>query len=107
MKSTDLARKERDLKKAAKKVDILRKKGTKGSGSVGDYINDLHDLFFFDATKIYNIDSSEEIFELLEEIKLTFPEKQWANIVSKAVKKTKIAEKESAISALISLGDLE
>lgn len=107
MKSTDLARKERDLKKSAKKEDVLRRKGEKSIGTVGDYINEMHDLFFYDANKIYNIDTCEELLEMLEEIKGNFPQKQWTNIVSKAVRKTKVKEKDEAISAINALGDME
>ncbi len=106
MKSTDLARRDRDLKKARKKEDVQSRKSAKNTGTVGEFINDLHDLFFFDAQKIYNIDTSEEILELLEDMKEAHPEKQWENIIRKAVKKTKTADKEGAIKDLMILADL-
>ncbi len=102
MKRTDMLRKERELKKAQKKMDkIVREPGKEMS--VGDYINDLSLLFFYDQTKIYNIDSDEKILELLEEMKMDMDEKNWDNIIRKAVKKTGITEKEIAVEQLKSL----
>lgn len=106
MKSTDIARKDRDLRKARKKEEVLARKGMKGSRSVGDYINELADLFFHDGTKIYNISSSEEILLLLEEMKEEIPEKQWNNALRKAVKKTKVTEKDAALEELRSMGEI-
>lgn len=106
MKSTDLARNDRELRRSAKKQEVLERKQTRASMSVGDYINKFHELFFYDAQKIYNIDQSEDILELLEEMKMEIPEKQWENVVRKAVKKTQVVDKDSAIDALKDLGDI-
>ncbi len=107
MKSTDLARNDRDLRKSRKKEEVLARKMEKGSKTVGDYINDLNDLFFHDGTKIYNIEMSEEILELLEEMKVEIEEKNWINVVKKAVKKSGVKEKETAIQQLKEMGELE
>ena len=102
MKRTDMLRKERELKKSQKKQDkIIRESGAELS--VGDFINELSSLFFYDENKIYNIDSEEKILELLEEMKDTMDEKNWDNIIRKAVKKTKINDKETAVDQLKSL----
>jgi len=106
MKSTDLARKDRDLKKARKKQENLERRGSREERSVGDYINDLSDLFFYDQQKIYNISSSEEIMLLLEELKEEHPEKQWNIVLKKAIKKTKVAEKDAALLELQQMGDI-
>ncbi len=106
MKSTDLARKDRDLKKARKKQEVLERKMDKEGRSVGDFINELADLFFHDAEKIYNISSSEDIMMLLEELKEEQPEKQWNNILRKAIKKTKIKQKDAALTELREMGDI-
>lgn len=106
MKSTDLARKDRDLKKARKKQEGIQKKLESRERSVGEFINDLAELFFHDAEKIYNIDSSEEILMILEEIKEEHPEKQWNNILRKAIKKTKVKQKDDALLQLQELGDI-
>ena len=100
MKSTDIARRDRELKRLQKKQDQLNKKvNDRDNLSVGTFIKRLNSLFFFDETKIYNIDSSE-VMDLLEEIKLNMPEKEWENIFRKAVRKTKVEQKEEAISKL-------
>ncbi|MBN2616672.1 MAG: hypothetical protein JXR64_00020 [Spirochaetales bacterium] len=107
MKSTDLARKDRDLKKARKKEEVLARQTSKTSKTVGDYINELNGLFFHDGTKIYNIDKSEEIMELLEEMKMELEEKNWINVIKKAVKKSGITEKDAAIENLKIVGEIE
>jgi len=106
MKSTDLARKDRDLKKARKKQELLERRGSKKDRTVGDFINDLADLFFYDQQKIYNINSSEDIMMLLEDMKEDQPEKQWNIILKKAIKKTKVAEKDKALQELQEMGDI-
>ena len=78
----------------------------KENRTVGDFINELSDLFFFDAEKIYNISSSEDILMLLEELKEEQPEKQWNNILRKAVKKTKVKQKDAALTELQELGEI-
>ncbi|MDC7224314.1 MAG: hypothetical protein PQJ60_11275, partial [Spirochaetales bacterium] len=64
-------------------------------------------LFFFDAQKIYNIESSDEIETLLMEMVDELPEKQWDNVIRKAVKQTKVAEKDEAVEALRLLAEIE
>ena len=100
MKRTDLARKEREIKKAMKKEDRLER-GDKSERSVGDYINDLSSYFFHDENKIYNIAVDERIPDLLEEMMKDMDEKQWENIIRKAVRKTGIKEKEAAVKELL------
>ena len=107
MKSTDMARKDRDLRKSRKKEEVLARKMEKGAKSVGDYINELNDLFFHDGTKIYNINVSEEILDLLEEMKEELEEKNWINVIKKAVKKSGVKEKASAIAELQEIGEIE
>ena len=100
MKHTDLMRKERDLKKARKKEERLEKTGS-ADRSVGDFINELHDAFFFNELKIYNFQDNEEIMELFMDMKEELPEKQWDNVIRKAVRKTKVQEKDEAIDYLL------
>ncbi len=85
---------------------VLERKGQREDRSPGDFINEFADLFFHDAEKIYNIEMSEEILELLEDLKLELPEKQWANVLRKAVKKTKVNQKDEAIKQLADLGEI-
>jgi len=106
MKSTDLARKDRDLKKARKKEEVLARKTSKSEKSVGDYINELNDLFYHDGKKIYNIEISEDILDLLEEMKMELEEKNWMNVIKKAVKKSGVTEKDLAIEQLKGMAEI-
>lgn len=107
MKSTDMARKDRDLRKARKKEEVLARKTAKTSKTVGDYINELNGLFFHDGTKIYNIEMSEEIMDLLEEMKMELAEKNWMNVIKKAVKKSGVTDKDTAVEQLKMVGEIE
>ncbi|MDC7219556.1 MAG: hypothetical protein PQJ59_06415 [Spirochaetales bacterium] len=107
MKSTELERKERELRRSRKKEEVLARKTEKGERSVGDFIKELHGYFFYDAQKIYNIESSDEIETLLMEMTEELPEKQWDNVIRKAVKQSKVAQKDEAIESLKLLADME
>ena len=100
MKRTDIDRRNREIRKAQKKQEVLERKGTRVSRTPGDYIKELHDLFFFDTEKIYNIEMSEEILTLLMEMKEELEEKHFEPVLNKAVKKTKVKQKDEAIDAL-------
>ncbi len=104
MKRTDKLRRERELKRAQKKEDRIQK-GDSGEQelTIGDYINNLYSLFFHDAEKIYNINQSEEILELLEDMKDNIPEEKWDTVIRKAVKKAQIKSREEAVKQLLSL----
>jgi len=107
MKSTDLARRDREIRKARKKAFVLERKGQRESRSAGDYINLLVEKCFYDAEKIYNIEMSEEILLLLEEMKEDLPERQWPNVIRKTVKKTGVKQKDAAIEQLASMGEID
>ncbi len=100
MRRTELEKRDREVKKARKKEEVLERKTSKEMGgpsrSVGEYIDQLESLFFHDELKIYNISHSIEILELIEEIKSAFPAKKLDSIVRKAIKKTGVQEKTAA-----------
>jgi len=102
MKSTDLARRDREIKRKQKQEEMLQRRQTKKGGlSVGDYINMLSESFFHDTQKIYNItDNNEPVIEVLKEIKIDAEEKNWEPIFRKAIKKTGISAKEEAFKKL-------
>jgi hypothetical protein len=102
MKRTEIEKRERELKRHQKKTDVIERKiqsNTK-KASVGEYINDLFSLFRYDNEEIFNAKDDIKILEVLEEMKNSFPEKQWDNIIRKAVKKTNITNKEKAVIEL-------
>jgi predicted DNA-binding protein YlxM (UPF0122 family) len=100
MKSTDINRIDRDLKQARKKQEIIEKRIEGREGSVGDYIKRLVALLFHDQKKIYNLKGNESIRKLFEDLKQHLPEAQWENVVRKAVRETKVEQREEACSEL-------
>ena len=102
MKRTDLEKHQRELKKTEKKFKNLQKKidDINPTKLVGIYINDLFSLFRYDTEDIFNINTNNKIFELLEKMKVDLPEKQWENIIRKSIKKTNINNKEKAVTLL-------
>lgn len=104
MKRTDLQKRERELKRSQKKEERISNLGDKNvDKTVGDYINELHDLFFFDETRIYNAKDSVEILELFEEMKENIDKDQWENVLRKAIRKSKVKEKDQAYTDLMSI----
>ena len=100
MKSTDIARRDREIKRSRKKEALLQKKAEqRDDKSVGEFINKLYSLFYHDEQKIYNLDS-EEIKELVAEIQITLPETKWETVLRKAVRKSKITQREGAFQQL-------
>ena len=106
MKSTDLERRNRELKRSQKKKELQQKRSTKENRSVSDFINAFYELFFYDEEKIYNLEMSDEILFLLEEMKEEIPEKQWMNILNKSVRKTKVKQINKAIASLKDIADI-
>ena len=101
MKQTEIERKERELKQAQKKIERLEKRSSCEEGmTVGDCIDRLEGLFFHDTNRIYNLSDDPKILDFLKSVKENIPEKQWDNIIRKAVKKTGIQEKDKAVKEL-------
>lgn len=104
MKHTDIMRMEREKRRTQKKSERLMKGGTEVR-SVKDFIDELHDLFFFDDKKIYNLKDNVEIMELFEDMKEELPDKQWENVMRKSVRKSKVAAKDEAYDELKAIFD--
>ncbi len=102
MKRTDLDRRERELRRARKKAERLAKNGGVEK-TVGDYIDELNGLFYHDGTQIYNTESDERILDLLEDMKEDLEEKNWDNVLRKAIKKSGVKERDKAYKELKSL----
>lgn len=101
MKSTEIARRDRELKREKKRQEVLGRRHGKKEITVGDYIESLSALFFHDGKKIFNITTNNDtVIDLLETMKLELPEKQWENVIRKAVKKTAVTERELAVKEL-------
>ena len=101
MKSTEIARRDREFNREKKRKEVLDRRNGKKAITVGDYIEKLASLFYHDGKKIFNIASNNDtVIDLLETMKLELPEKQWENVLRKAIRKTGITEKESAFKEL-------
>jgi hypothetical protein len=104
MKRTDQERIERELKRREKhaKVHAARADGSAPAEgiSVSDYIKRLVALLQYDDHQIYNTRDDEDVFELLLNMKIDLPEKQWDTVLKSAVQKTKVEQKELALSEL-------
>ncbi|TGK03978.1 hypothetical protein EHO59_10685 [Leptospira semungkisensis] len=106
MKRTELERRERDLRKAQKKQEVLDRRSGQGT-SVGDFIDQLSGLFRHDATEIFNTKDDINVLEVLEEMQAIIPQKKWDDVLKKAIKKTGVVEKERAYKELTELLSLE
>jgi L-rhamnose mutarotase len=91
MKSTDIDRIDREFRRSRKKEEIIQKRVEgRSKGSVGDYIKRLYSLFYHDDKKIYNLKDNADILAVFSDMKQDLPEKQWQNVMRKAIKETKI-----------------
>ncbi len=105
MKRTDIERRERELRRMQKKEEVINRKSEnfKSKNTIGGYIDELSELFFYNDDQIFNIQSEEKILELVEEMKENIPEKNWENVFRKSIKKTGVKEKEKAFQELKNL----
>ena len=102
MKRTDLERRERELRRVEKRDEVAQRRAESGDKgvSVGILIDELFALFRYDDQEIFNTTDDMEVLAQLERIKDEQPEKQWDNILRKAIKKTKVSKKEKAFNEL-------
>ncbi|MCB9506181.1 MAG: hypothetical protein H6697_00780 [Myxococcales bacterium] len=100
MKRTEIEKRERELFRAQKKADGIGR--AKEAKSIGDYIDELFALFMFDDKRIFNTKEDIEVLDLLEEIREMFPDKTEV-IVKKAIRKTKVEQKDEAYADLSEL----
>jgi hypothetical protein len=103
MKSTDINRIDRDLKQAKKKQETIEKRLESRGGSVGDYIKKLYALLFHDQKKIYNLKGNAQIKSLFADMKQHLPDGQWENVLRKAIRETKVEQREEAYAELQAL----
>jgi hypothetical protein len=101
MKRTDIERKEREIRRKQKKEELLERKVEQRAGSIGDYINKLGEVFFHDETRIYNSKSDERILEVIEEMKENYDREECEKIIRRAIRATKVKEKEQAFKDLV------
>lgn len=102
MKRTDQERIERELKRREKHAKVGTNKDPVGDGdkSVSGYIKNLFSLLHYDDQQVYNTRDDEAVFELLLNMKIDLPEDKWETVLKSAIQKTKVAEKELALTEL-------
>jgi hypothetical protein len=115
MKRTDQERIERELKRREKHARVVAKPGEAGAPEAGapaiaaggltvsEYVRNLLALLHYDEQQVYNARDDESVFELLLTMKADLPEKQWETVLRSAVQKTKVVEKELALTELRAL----
>lgn len=101
MKRTELERRVRKLRREQKHAEYIeRVEGSRDARSVANYIEELFGMLYYNDEEIMNIPDNMEIFELFEDLKEEHPERQWHNVVRKAVRDTKVAKRKQAIKQL-------
>jgi hypothetical protein len=103
MKRTDQERIERELKRREKHAKVgAKREGSPDDAdkSVSGYIKSLVALLQYDDQQIYNTRDDEDVFELLLNMKVDLPEDKWETVLKSAIQKTKVAEKELALTEL-------
>lgn len=104
MKRTELERRMRQLKRDEKQANYIEKvESSRDARSVANYIDELFSLLYYNEQEIMNIADNVEILELLEDLKEEHPEKQWQNVLKKAVRKTGVKKRDEAIDELTEL----
>lgn len=104
MKRTELERRMRQLKRDEKQANYIEKvESSRDARSVANYIDELFSLLYYNEQEIMNIADNVEILELLEDLKEEHPEKQWHNVLKKAVRKTGVKKRDEAIDELTEL----
>jgi len=105
MKRTEQERKERELKRSQKKVEVLGRKGAKAKSSVGECITDLAEIIFHDGTDVYNTEDDDRIVEFFMIMKDDQLEKDWDAILRKAIRKTGVKNKEPGFQKIKAIFD--
>lgn len=103
MKRTELERRVRQLKREEKVQGFLESVSSRESRSVSDYIDDLFGMLYYNEHEVLNIKENVEILELFENLKEDHPEKQWSNVIKKAIRKTSVKERDRAVDELTEL----
>ena len=99
MKRTEIERRMREFKREQKVAEYLDNCGSEEK-SINDYIEELYGMLYYNETEVMNIPDNMEIFELMEGLKAQHPEKQWHNVVKKAVRKTGVKDRKKATNEL-------
>jgi hypothetical protein len=113
MKRTDQERIERELRRREKHAKVAPRPAGEGAPpaetvaagglTVSEYVHSLLALLQYDAQQIYNTRDDDNVFELLLTMKADLPEKHWETVLRSAIQKTKVVEKDLALTELKAL----
>jgi|SRR5690554_5123901 len=103
MKRTELERRVRQLKRDEKHAEYLERVSSREGRTVATYIDDLYGMLYFNEKEVMNIKDNIEILELFEGLKDEHPEKQWGNVIRKAIRKTGVKQRAQAVNELTEL----
>lgn len=103
MKRTDQERIAREVGRTQKKEDIRERRiNDKRDVSVGGYAKQLEDVFMWDDEAIYNV-GDDSVLEILMDMKEVLTDKDCEAALKRAIKKTKIKDRDTALEEAMGL----
>jgi hypothetical protein len=103
MKRTDQERIAREIGRQQKKERIREKRlSGKEDVSVSGYAKQLEDVLMWDDELIYNV-NDDAVFELLMEMKENLSDKECEAAFKRAIKRTKVKDRETPLEELTTL----
>lgn len=99
MKRNDLDKLNREIRRQQKKAKIANKRD-ESAGDVKTYAQNLFNLLQYDENCIFNTREDEDLLELFLGFKDEIPEDKWEQVLRKAIRMTKVADKDSAYTEL-------
>ncbi len=95
MKRTDEERIAREVGRQQKQSRVLqRRTDNRGDITVAGYTTQLEDAMMWDEETVYNI-ADDEVLEILLDMKEDLSEKECEAVVKRAIKKTKVKDRET------------
>ena len=99
MKRTDQERLNRELRRQEKHARISDKR-TNTAGDVKSYAQELFGLLQYDSDVIFNTSDDDDLLEMMMELKEDLEEDKWELVIRKAVRMTKVKQKDMALAEL-------
>ncbi len=99
MKRTDQERLNRELRRQEKHARNHSKRAN-AAGDVKSYAQELFGLLQYDSDCIFNSREDDDLLELMMEMKEDLEETKWELVIKKAVRMTKVKQKDMAMTEL-------
>ncbi len=100
MKRTDAERIDRELRRTRKKQELLSKVEERKGKNAGGFAAALFERLMYDEDEVFNTSEDEDLLEVILEMKEQLPEKQWEPVLRKAIRLTKVSQKQEAFERL-------